>query len=49
MWAWSFLWLERPAGEGDLAGVAPAGEVVVDELAAVVGVDPGEVEGEPEL
>src|SRR5215218_7523674 len=36
------------AGEGDLAGGAPAGEVVVDELRAVVGVDTGDVEREPQ-
>ncbi len=34
------------AGEGDLPGGAPPFEVVVDELAAVVGVDPGDVERE---
>ena len=39
----------RPAaGERDLARVAPSQQVVVDELRAVVGMDPGDVEREPE-
>jgi hypothetical protein len=37
------------AGERDPPGLAPAGQVVVDELGPVVGVDPGEVEREPQL
>jgi len=36
-----------PPGEGDVVGPAVTDEVGVEELRAVVGVDPGKREGEP--